>query len=76
MLHLCRMSNTLTIRLPEDLREWLEETSRKTGLPVGQIVRLRLEEARQNGKQRFMRYAGAIKGGPSDLSSRKGFSRE
>jgi hypothetical protein len=70
------MSHTLTIRLTDDLRDWLRETSRRTGIPVGRLVREQLESSKaQGGKQRFMRHAGAIKGGPPDLSSRKGFSR-
>ena len=69
------MSHTLTIRLTEELLAWLKETSRRTGVPVGRIVRDQLETAKANGgKQRFMRLAGAIDG-PPDLSLRKGFSR-
>jgi hypothetical protein len=71
------MSNTLTIRVPEELLEWLRQTSRVTGIPVGRLVRDKLEAAKeQSGKQKFMRYAGTITGGPPDLSSRKGFSRK
>jgi len=33
------MSNTLTVRLSEDLLERLQEKSRRTGLPVGKVVR-------------------------------------
>jgi len=70
------MSHTLTIRLTDDLLAWLKETSRRTGVPVGRLIRQQLEGAKSNGgKQRFLRHAGAIKGGTSDLSSRKGFSR-
>ncbi|MGA7379518.1 MAG: ribbon-helix-helix domain-containing protein [Terriglobales bacterium] len=69
------MSNTLTVRLPEDLLAWLKDTSKRTGIPVGQLVRQQLETAKSlNGNQRFMRFAGIIKGGPRDVSSRKGFS--
>ena len=72
------MSNTLTIRLPDDMIAWLKETSRVTGIPVGRLIREQLETAKgkQQVKQRFMRHAGTIKGGPPDLSSRKGFSRK
>lgn len=71
------MSNTLTIRLPEELLSWLKEVSRQTGVPVGKLVREQLESAKsKRGEQRFLRHLGAIKGGPSDLSSRKGYSRE
>jgi hypothetical protein len=70
------MSNTLTIRITEELRAWLEETSRRTCIPVGRLIREQLETAKaQAGKQRFLRHAGAIEGGPKDVSSRKGFSR-
>lgn len=69
------MGLTLTIRLTEELRDWLKETSRRTGLPVGRLVREQLESAKSGGKPRFMRHAGAIKGGPADVSARKGFSR-
>lgn len=76
MLHYCLMSNTLTIRITEELRAWLEETSRRTRIPVGRLIREQLETAKaQAGKQRFLRHAGAIEGGPKDVSSRKGFSR-
>ena len=75
MLHLCHMSHTLTIRLTEELLAWLKEVSRRTGLPVGRIIRQQLESAAsEKGNQKFLRHAGRISG-PPDLSSRKGFSR-
>jgi Ribbon-helix-helix domain len=71
------MSNTFTVRLPEDMMAWLKETSRRTGIPVGRLIREALESAKSpEGKQRFMRHAGTMKGGPPDLSTRKGFSRK
>jgi len=70
------MSNTITIRLSEELATWLKSTSRKTGVPVGRLVREELERAkRENGNKPFMRHCGSIDG-PPDLSSRKGFSRK
>ena len=74
------MSNTLTVRLPEELLERLKEKSRITGLPAGRLVRLSLEatlsDENEKAKQApWKKYAGVIKGGPSDVSSRKGFSR-
>ena len=74
------MSNTLTIRLPEELLERLREKSRITGLPAGRLVRLSLEAALSDEKDEnkepvWKKYAGIIKGGPPDVSSRKGFSR-
>lgn len=76
MLQLLRMSNTLTVRLPEELLERLREKSRRTGLPVGRVVRESLETAlsKETG-QPWRKYAGVIKGGSPDVSSRKGFSR-
>jgi len=71
------MGHTLTIRLTQELLNWLKETSRRTGIPVGRIVRDQLENARTNGgKQRFLRHLGAISGGDPLASSRKGFSRK
>jgi predicted transcriptional regulator len=69
------MSNTITVRLPEDLAEWLEHTARKTGLPKGRIIREELEKARKSANRPFLRLAGAI-AGPAGLSVRKGFSRK
>lgn len=74
VLHLGRMRNTLTVRLPDDLAEWLDETSRKSGIPRGRIVRAELERARTSANRPFLRLAGAIEGSPR-LSMRKGFSR-
>ena len=69
------MSHTLTIRLTEELLKWLKETARRTGVPVGRLVRELLEAAKaKQGKQRFLRHAGVMVGGPKDVSSRKGFS--
>jgi predicted transcriptional regulator len=69
------MSNTITVRLPADLAEWLELAARKTGVPKGRIVRQQLERARTSANRPFLRWAGAI-AGPGDLSMRKGFSRK
>jgi predicted DNA-binding protein len=68
------MGNTITVRLPADLAEWLNEASRQAGVPKGRIVRQELERARNSGKQSFLRLAGAA-AGAEDLSVRKGFSR-
>jgi len=69
------MGHTLTIRLTDEILAWLKEMSRRTGLPVGRIVRQQLESAKAaKGNQAFLNLAGKING-PPDLSSRKGFSR-
>ncbi len=70
------MSNTITIRLPEELADWLKNTARKTGIPMGRLVRDQLELAkRETGDKPFLRYAGVMSG-PPDLSSRKGYSKK
>jgi hypothetical protein len=70
------MSNTLTFRAPEDLAEWLADVARRTGVPVSQIIRDQLQRARrESDSQPFLSLAGVIEG-PTDLSSRKGFSRK
>jgi len=70
------MSNTITIRVPKSLSAWLQEQAARTGISQGRIVRDQLERARKsdNGSRRFMRLAGSIRGGPRDLSTRKGYS--
>ncbi|MGI8602245.1 MAG: hypothetical protein ACR2OZ_04515 [Verrucomicrobiales bacterium] len=69
------MSNTLTIRLPEDLNQWLETESRRTGLAKGRIVREQIELGRRRAAcQPFLDLAGSIEGSPS-LSQKRGFNR-
>jgi hypothetical protein len=71
------MGHTITIRLDQDLAEWLEREARRTGVSQGKIVRDQLERARAGGaSQPFMRLAGVVRGGPRDVSRRKGFSRK
>jgi len=70
------MEDTLTVRITSELAAWLKSTSRKTGVPVSRLVRDHLERAKQEtGDKPFLRYAG-IMSGPSDLSSRKGYSKK
>jgi predicted transcriptional regulator len=69
------MSNTLTVRIPDDLAQWLDETARKTGVPKGRIIREELEKARKAEGRPFMQLAGIVTG-PPNLSTRKGFSRK
>ena len=77
MLQYVLMSNTLTIRLPEDLYVRLREKSRRTGIPLGRVVRESLEATLESeANQVWRKYAGVLKDGPSDLSSRKGYSRK
>jgi predicted transcriptional regulator len=70
------MSQTITVRVNEELSSWLQETASRTGLSQSQIVREHLEKARAAKVDKpFMRWAGSMKGLPRNLSSRKGFSR-
>lgn len=46
--------NTIAVRLPDDLAEWLDAASRKAGVPRGRIVRDQLELAREREKQPFL----------------------
>jgi predicted transcriptional regulator len=68
------MRKTITVRIPDELADWLSTTAEKTGVPQGWIVRDQLERARHAEKRPFLRLAGAVDG-PADLSKRKGFSR-
>ena len=73
------MGNTFTIRLTQDLARWLAETSKKTGLPIGRIIRAQLEKAKAGSDaaaKPWMELAGCIKGLDPKLSTRKGFSRK
>ena len=75
VLHFRGMSNTISVRLPEELAEWLDQTASKTGVPKGRIVREQLERAKNAGAPGFLRWAGAVDG-TANLSQRKGFSRK
>ena len=70
------MSNTVTVRLPEALAQWLRNLARRRGVSQSQIIKDNLEKARQGEPDKpFMKLAGSIEGLPSDLSRRKGYSR-
>ena len=69
------MSNTLTIRLQDDLAEWVERTARAMGVSQGRLIREQLEKARREDVQTrpYLRLAGSVRLA-QDLSTRKGFS--
>lgn len=46
VLRLQQMRTTISVRLPQDLAEWLEHTAGKTGQSQGKIIREQLERAR------------------------------
>jgi hypothetical protein len=69
------MSHTVTVRLSQELADWLARQSKKTGESQGKIIRDELMRARsQAASQAFMRHAGRVRLDPK-LSARKGFSR-
>jgi predicted DNA-binding protein len=68
------MSNTLAVRFPDELLQRLREKSRRTGLPVGRVVRQAVENSLRQDEPAWMKYAGTMSG-PKNLSSRKGYSR-
>jgi predicted transcriptional regulator len=69
------MTNTLTIRLSEELDSWLDEVSRQTGVSKSRIVREQLEISRTRARrQPFLDLAGKIEG-EVNLSQRKGFQK-
>jgi predicted transcriptional regulator len=73
-LHSEQTSTTFTVRLPEDVAEWLDQTARRTGVSKSGI-REALEKARSSPRRPFLRLAGTV-AGPANLSSRDGFSRK
>jgi len=69
------MGSTLTVRIDDDLADWLEVTARERGVSKGRLVRDQIEKARTAASEPgFMRLAGVI-AGPKNLSGRKGFSK-
>jgi hypothetical protein len=69
------MSNTITIRLPEELSQWLEAEARATGLPKGRVVREHLELSRRHkARQPFLDLAGSVER-ERGLSRKRGFQR-
>jgi hypothetical protein len=70
------MSETLTIRLGEQLAQALRDESRQTGLARGEIARQALAvRLASTGRLTVMgRYFGSVRG-PSDLSSNKLYRR-
>jgi Ribbon-helix-helix protein, copG family len=49
-LHSEQMRNTISVRLPEELAEWLESTAAKAGVSQGKVIRDQLEKARTHGR--------------------------
>lgn len=75
VLQYSHMGHTITVRLTPELAAWLKETSARTGVPQGAIIREQLESAsRDSDVPAFMKLAGTVRGA-RDLSARKGFSK-
>jgi predicted transcriptional regulator len=69
------MSTTLSIRLPDDLADWIKSTAENTNQTQGEVVRQELEKARQTSTEKpWMKFAGAVSG-PKDLSMHEGFDK-
>jgi plasmid stability protein len=69
------MRNTITVRLPDELIEWLKVAAAQRGVSQGSIIRDQLEKARTVEKRPFLRLAGRVSADPG-LSLRKGFSKK
>jgi hypothetical protein len=77
MYYTLGMGTTLTIRISEELNDWLEEEAKLTGVPKSQIVRNKLNSARNlKSTHPFADLAGIVKDKAPDLSTRKGLGRE
>lgn len=75
VLHCWQMCNTISVRLPDELINWLKTAAARTGVSQGSIIRNQLEKARALEERPFLRLAGQVKSDPN-LSSRKGFSKK
>src|SRR5260370_23086771 len=69
------MRKTITVRVPDELADWLSTTAEKTGMPQGWIVREQLERARRAEKRPFLRLAGRLEAAARPLP-RKGLARK
>jgi hypothetical protein len=72
------MGQTITFRPTKKLAGWIEVTAAQMGVSQGQFIRSHLEHAQSGdrGAKKFMRLAGAVRNGPRNLSTRKGFVKK
>jgi len=75
VLHSEQMRNAITVRLPEELADWLESAAASAGVSQGKVIRDQLEKARAREDRPFLRLAGKVSASAT-LSSRKGFSKK
>jgi hypothetical protein len=69
------MSNTITVRLPDDLAQWLASSAKSAGVSQAQIIRRQLRKALYQETRPFLRLAGKVPADPG-LSARKGFAKQ
>jgi hypothetical protein len=71
------MSDTLTVRIGQELAEALRHEAQATGRTRGEIVRLALEERlrRKSGLRVIRKYFGVVEG-PADLSTNRAHRRQ
>ena len=60
------------------LAGWIEHSAAQMGVSQGQFILSHLEQAREGDRssKKFVRFAGVIRNGARDLSTRKGFSKK
>jgi len=70
------MSRKVTIRISDEIAEWLRERSRRQGISMSRIVLTELEQAMLAAEAESpTAIIGSVRGLPRNLSTRKGFSR-
>jgi len=69
------MSDTISIRLPKEVRERLDERAKRTGRSRNAIVNEAVEQSLAQEPKAFMALAGSMDG-PANLSQRKGFAEK
>jgi len=74
VLHSEQMRNTISVRLLDELAEWLESAAASAGVSQGKVIRDQLEKARTREDRPFLRLDGRVLASAT-LSSRKGLSR-
>jgi len=72
------MGQTITFRPTKKLAGWIEQSAAQMGVSQGQFIRSHLEQSRAGDRtsKKFVRFAGVIRSGPRNLSTRKGFSKK
>jgi hypothetical protein len=69
------MRNTISVRLPQKLAEWLARAAATEGVSPGKVIRDQLEKARMREDRPFLRLAGRVSA-DATLSLRKGFCKK